>query len=385
MAGGKVNSEIVFQAECFHISNMALTATFFKRTFQFNFRARTSRGSMTQKDSWFIKVFENNHFDSFGIGEAGPLPGLSKEWHDDFESEVAAFVRAFNEQKHDFGQFSTNVQANVHILLGAHPRLIEFPSILYAFETAILDLCRGAKRLIVDNDFVKGKAIPINGLIWMGGMDQMLQQIEIKTQEGFNCLKLKVGGIDFERECDILQYVRRKYFKMDIMIRLDANGAFKPEDVMYKLHELSKYGIQSIEQPIKAGNKLMAEVCKNSPIPVALDEELIGVTSVDAKRELLSHINPQFIILKPSLHGGIAGCLEWIRLAEDQKIGWWFTSALESNVGLNAVAQLASASGNPLHQGLGTGKIYENNFESPLSVQNGYLHHKNELNWAITE
>lgn len=363
---------------------MALNATFSKKTFHFNFRARTSRGSMTQKDSWFIKVFENNHSSSFGIGEAGPLPGLSLEWNEEFDSEVADLIESFNQRKLSLSDFSKDPCHNAEKLISSLPRLQQLPSLLFAFETAILDLFNGGRRLILENDFVNGVPIAINGLIWMGGMDQMLQQIEIKIQEGFNCLKLKVGGINFENECDILQYIRRKYFKMNIQLRLDANGALKPEEVMYKLHELSKFGIHSIEQPLKPGNDLTTELCRKSPIPIALDEELIGIQGLKARQELLHRIKPQFIILKPSLHGGLLGCQEWIKTANDLGIGWWITSALESNVGLNAIAQFVAGFGNSLHQGLGTGKIYEDNFNSPLTVDKGHLRYNRSAEWEIS-
>jgi len=364
---------------------MALQASFFKKTLLFNFRARTSRGAMSQKDSWFIKIREENEADVFGIGEAGPLPGLSIEWDEAFEIKVAKAVVEFNHLRLSLNSFSENFQDNSQLLLQQLPGLDRSPSLLYAFETAILDLLHEGHRIIFNTPFTKGTPIPINGLIWMGGMDQMLQQIEIKIQEGFNCLKMKVGGIDFERECDILQYIRRKYFKMDIMLRLDANGAFKQDEVRYKLHEFSRFTIHSIEQPLKAGNPLMKDLMKDSPIPVALDEELIGVHELDRKKELLERIRPAFIILKPSLHGGLSGCDQWIKIAEKMNIGWWMTSALESNIGLNAVAQFVSKYDNTLHQGLGTGQIYSNNFESPLQVSKGHLRFDNSLNWTLTE
>ncbi|MEQ8423351.1 MAG: o-succinylbenzoate synthase, partial [Cyclobacteriaceae bacterium] len=263
--------------------------------------------------------------------------------------------------------------------------LLNYSSILFGFETALLDLIHGGDRTIFKNKFTQGQAVPINGLIWMSGMDLTLQQIEIKIQEGFTCLKLKVGGIDFEKECDILQYIRRKYFKMDITIRLDANEAFKSEEVMYKLHELSKFDIQSIEQPLKVGSPMLPELCAKSPIPIALDEELIGKNSSDEKKALLASANPHFIILKPSLHGGFSGCRDWISTAEELKIGWWMTSALESSVGLNAIAQFTAEYNNQLPQGLGTGKIYDDNFESPLSVKNGFLSYSAASSWTLPE
>jgi o-succinylbenzoate synthase len=227
-----------------------------------------------------------------------------------------------------------------------------------------------------------GHPIPINGLIWMGGLDFMLQQIEIKIRDGFTCLKLKVGGHDFEKECDVLQYIRRKYFRSNITIRLDANGAFKKDEALFKLQELARFDIHSIEQPIKAGLAEMAELCRQSPIPIALDEELIGVYNSAAKLDLLTRIKPQFIILKPTLHGGLYGCAEWIRVAEQLGIDWWITSALESNIGLNATAQFTAQYPVKIPQGLGTGMIYTNNIESPLTVQKEYLSYENSFSWG---
>ena len=249
----------------------------------------------------------------------------------------------------------------------------------------MLDLDQGGRHIIFDNAFAKGQPIPINGLIWMGGLDFMLQQVEIKIRDGFRCIKLKVGGIDFEKDLDIVQYVRRKYFRDNIVVRLDANGAFKLEEALYKLKELSRFDIHSIEQPIKTGSKELPELCKDSPIPIALDEELIGVAVKEEKEKLLDRIKPRYIILKPSLHGGLFGCQEWIELAEARQIGWWITSALESNVGLNAISQFAANYPITLPQGLGTGEIYINNIPSPLKVDKGRLISNSAENWDFSE
>lgn len=363
---------------------MALVATWTKKTFHFNFKARTSRGVMADRDSWFVKIADKALPDCVGIGEAGPLPGLSKEAGDAFEQDLSRYIDLFNGANIDYRSLEPlDWKGLSQCIMKACPTVNQFSAILFALETALLDLKNEGKRLLFKNKFVGGAAIPINGLIWMGGMDEMLQQIEIKIQEGFRCLKLKVGGLDFEKECDILQYIRRKYFRMDISLRLDANGAFKPDEAVYKLHELSRYKIHSIEQPIKAGLADMAALCAYSPIPIALDEELIGVYTFEEKERLLSRIKPQFIILKPTLHGGLAGCNEWIELAQANGIGWWLTSALESNIGLNALAQFASAFDNPLPQGLGTGKIYEDNIPSPLEIREGMLFYQASRPWDV--
>jgi L-alanine-DL-glutamate epimerase-like enolase superfamily enzyme len=248
---------------------------------------------------------------------------------------------------------------------------------------AMFDLRNGGRRILFDNSFVKGKALPINGLIWMGGMDFMMEQINRKIDQGFKCIKIKVGGLNFERECDMLAYIRSKYYDKDITLRLDANGAFKQEEALKKLNTLAEYSIHSIEQPIKAGHSGITELCKQSPIPIALDEELIGVYGQNEKEKLLSRINPRFIILKPTLHGGFKGCAEWIELANAMEIDWWITSALESNIGLNAVCQLTANYPVNLPQGLGTGMLYENNYESPLETVGDRIFYNPEREWKF--
>ena len=212
-----------------------------------------------------------------------------------------------------------------------------------------------------------------------------MSQISKKIGEGFRCIKLKVGGLDFDRECDVLEYLRKRFFKEDITIRLDANGAFKIDDVLFRLEQLHKYKIHSIEQPIKAGLPEMEELCRKSPIPVAFDEELIGINSKQEKDQLLAMLKPQFIVLKPSLHGGIVGCKEWIASAESLGIGWWITSALESNVGLNAICQLTAEYPVTMPQGLGTGAIYENNIDSPLLVDKGNIYYNTSISWPMID
>lgn len=361
---------------------MPLRASFFKKTFHFRFDARTSRGTMRERHSWFIKIWDENTLDSFGIGECGPLPGLSLEI--ETEEVVKRVVDKINE-----GQLkptlTNDLKSIFKLIAESFDSLENYPSVIFALETALLDLSNGGNRLLFKNNFIKGVPVPINGLIWMGGLDFMLQQIEIKIQDGFRCIKLKVGGIDFEKECDILQYIRRKYFKLDIVIRLDANGALKSDDALYKLKELSKFGIHSIEQPIKPRSEFLPELCRTSPIPVALDEELIGISSKQSKEQLLDHCKAPYIILKPTLHGGLQSCAEWIEIAHARDIGWWLTSALESNVGLNAIAQFASNYTLDKPQGLGTGELYEDNFEAPLKVNKGLLIHNPRQEWEIAE
>jgi L-alanine-DL-glutamate epimerase-like enolase superfamily enzyme len=249
-------------------------------------------------------------------------------------------------------------------------------------ETALTDLHTGGKRILYPSEFTEGEAsIPINGLIWMGKPDFMWQQIEEKVNAGFNCMKLKIGAIDFETELSILKKIRDQYGS-DIELRVDANGAFTSDNVWYKLEELSKLDIHSIEQPVMAGQaELMQEICRNSPVPVALVEELIGVIDEEEKAELIEFIKPQYLILKPSLLGGFEMCEEWIEIAEENGAGWWVTSALEGNIGLNAIAQWTYELENPLPQGLGTGQVFSNNIKSPLTVKQGELWYDVNAGW----
>ena len=357
---------------------MALQATYSKRTFHFGFQARTSRGSMRLKDSWFLKVWDDLHPDVFGIGEAGPLAGLSPERPFDVESQMEKLVGLIAGRQMEFLGTLDKVQN-----LASELKLSS--SVTFALETAMLDLVNGGRRVIFDNEFIRGQAIPINGLVWMGGLDYMLQQVSIKIDEGFTCVKIKIGGINFERELDILQFIRRKYYRDVITIRLDADGSFKEDEVDYKLVDLSRYDIHSIEQPLPVGSPFTAELCRNSPIPIALDEELIGIQEHTQKIALLKRLKPQFIILKPMLHGGITGVREWIAAAEKEGVGWWITSALESNVGLNALAQFTSEYPVKMPQGLGTGLIYNDNIPSPLEVSKGQLRFNSQENWDFSE
>jgi o-succinylbenzoate synthase len=355
---------------------MAYSASVVKKVFQFNFKARTSRGLMKDKISWFIKILDSENSSVVGIGECGPLPGLSVDSRPDYEDVLNQVV----------GKVSGLTSVHPENVYSSLSEIVPpgFPSIRMGLETAMLDLLNGGKRLIFNNSFITGQPIPINGLIWMGDMDFMMNQINQKIAEGFDCIKLKVGGLDFDRECDTLNYLRKRYFKNNIVIRLDANGAFKPEDVLYRIEQLAKFNIQSIEQPIKAGQEEMEELCRKSIIPVAFDEELIGKETAEEKRGLLERLKPQFIILKPSLHGGFSGCAEWISIAESLSIGWWITSALESSIGLNAICQFTANYDIKLHQGLGTGSIYSNNFPSPLQVSKGNISYSSVGEWDIS-
>jgi O-succinylbenzoate synthase len=362
---------------------MALTVLLSKKTFHFSFDARTSRGAMKEKVSWFIKIYDTSAPEVYGLGECSPLPGLSPEHSPELNDYLETIISQFNSKGFTPPNTLDLKEIKAYILNSLSNDILKYPSIVFAFETALLDFMHGGNRLLFKNTFAKGVPIPINGLIWMGGLDFMLQQIEIKIRDGFRCIKLKVGGIDFEKECDVLQYIRRKYFRENITIRLDANGAFKPAEAIYKLNELARFDVHSIEQPIKPGLPEMEDICRTSPIPIALDEELIGIEDIESKAQLLRRISPSFIILKPTLHGGLYACRDWIQLAEKQNIKWWVTSALESNVGLNAIAQFTAEHPISLPQGLGTGMIYSDNIESPLIVRHGNLSYEDNLSWAM--
>ncbi|HEY5918195.1 MAG TPA: o-succinylbenzoate synthase, partial [Chryseolinea sp.] len=337
---------------------MRLKATYTKKTFHFNFDARTSRGQMKDKTSWFINVWDERDQTVVGIGECGPLPGLSIDHRPDFEEKLStALDRLEHFTSTDIGEIQLS-----EIVPQA------FPSITFGLETALRDLAHGGKRKIFDNQFNNGMRIPINGLVWMGDFDFMLQQVEEKILKGFKCIKLKVGGLDFDLECELLARIRRKFSRDHVTLRLDANGAFNAHNVLQRLQVLSQFGIHSIEQPLKSGFTLTKEVCSESPIPIALDEELIELHTRESKEEMLDRLKPQFIVIKPSLHGGLSGADEWIQLAETRSIRWWITSALESNIGLNAICQFTANYPISMHQGLGTGMIYERNIPSPLTV-----------------
>jgi o-succinylbenzoate synthase len=352
-----------------------LKAELQKQIFEFSFNARTSRGAMKDKTSWFIRLTDTATGIS-GIGECGPLPGLSPELTPEFEDRLNQLVELINQKQLPVLAKPELKSVSEWIIKNLNQHSLS-SSEVFALETALLDLANGGQKLIFNNSFTEGVPIPINGLIWMGGLDFMLQQIEIKIRDGFTCLKLKVGSHDFEKECDVLQYIRRKYFRENITIRLDANGAFKPEEALDKLNRLARYEIHSIEQPIKPGHEFLPELCRQSPIPVALDEELIGVNGTQNRVELLHRAKPAYLILKPT------SCAEWIELAEITGCGWWITSALESNIGLNAIAQFTANYPITLPQGLGTGMIYTNNVEGPLVVQAGNLISDKDLNWSL--
>lgn len=346
---------------------------YLKRTLQFRFDAGTSRGVLRAKDVYWIKAFRSESPENCGWGEAAPLVKLSLDDRPDFEEVLVKVLKQMEE-------IPWNLEEN--FILGKLQQLIPFelPSVRFSFETALLDLKNGGKKKLFDNPFFdQNIPIPINGLIWMGDPQFMLDQIDQKIEEGFDCIKMKIGAIDFNKELELLRYIRDRFSPEQMTLRVDANGAFSENDAMSKLSKLADLGIHSIEQPIAAGNLgAIRKLCEATPLPIALDEELIGVKS---KAQLLDLIKPQYIILKPTLVGGILETREWIRLAEEREIGWWMTSALESNIGLNAIAQLTSTLDPSIPQGLGTGKLYHNNLESPLEIESGLIRYSPEKSW----
>ena len=338
-----------------------------KHVLRFKFPAGTSRGILHDKISYFIILKKD---ENIGIGECSIIQGLSLDDVPDYE-EILKWAVSQIQSEEDFNKID----------------LLLFPSIKFGLETAILDLENGGNRTIFQGDFIKGlKHIPINGLIWMGDKNFMNRQIAEKMEAGYKCLKLKIGAIDFESELQILEAVRKEYGKENLEIRLDANGAFHKDDALEKLEKLAPLHIHSVEQPIKAGQyEEMAQLCFYSPIPIALDEELIGNFDVGDKMALVQRINPKYIIIKPSMVGGIGSAMEWISAAERSNVKWWATSALESNIGLNAIAQWIDSMNTNMVHGLGTGMLYHNNIPSPLTIKENFLYYDNSKKWDLNE
>jgi O-succinylbenzoate synthase len=343
-----------------------MLASYHKYILYFKRPSGTSRGVMTDKETWFIVLEKDG---KKGIGECGILRGLSIDDRPDYEEKL---------------QWTC---VNIH--LGQDQlweALIEFPSIQFGVEMAFQSLVSETPFLLFPSEFTSSvKSIPINGLVWMGEESFMKQQIEEKLADGYRCIKLKIGAIDFDKELQLLRFIREYFTPEQVEIRVDANGSFGLNEALGKLRQLSGFVLHSIEQPIQKNNTdSMAELCRTSPFPIALDEELIGVFTLTEKEELLVKIKPQYIILKPSFIGGFRGTQEWISLAEKYGIGWWITSALESNVGLNAIAQYTYLQHNLMPQGLGTGALYTNNFDCPLQASEGQLWYKKGENWSFS-
>jgi o-succinylbenzoate synthase len=340
-----------------------MQASFKKYTLKFKQASGTSRGILKTKETYFLIIEEN---DKKGVGECGLFRGLSVDDRLDYEDKLHWTCK--------------NIQLDKGTLL---KELREFPSIQFGLEQAFLSLKSNNPFELFPSNFTKGQeAIKINGLVWMGDAAFMRKQIIEKLESGFTTIKLKIGAIDFETELSLLKSIRNEFSSNEIELRVDANGAFNTDEALEKLKQLSEYNLQSIEQPIKAGQWYeMAELCLRTPLPIALDEELIGIINYTDKEKLIETIKPQYIILKPSLIGGFGGSEEWIKIANTYNVGWWITSALESNIGLNAIAQFTYSLSTKMPQGLGTGGLFTNNFDSPLFVKKGYLNYNPQLNW----
>ena len=342
-----------------------MKATYQSYILNFKQASGTSRGVLKTKKTWYIILDEGS---KKGVGECGMFQGLSIDDRPDYEEKLQWVCK------------NINLGLDELLLL-----LEEYPSIQFGLEIAFKALESDDGFNLFPSKFTASKdVIPINGLIWMGSEAFMKQQIQDKIEAGFSCIKMKIGAIDFQTEIKLLKSIRREFHSKDIELRVDANGAFQPSEALEKLKILSDYDLHSIEQPIKQGQiGDMAKLCEATPLPIALDEELIGVFSEDKKQELLQIIKPQYIILKPTLIGGFKGSNSWISLAKKQNIGWWITSALESNIGLSAIAQYTYNLKSDLPQGLGTGSLFTNNFDSPLMVKNGTLQYNNVKHWKF--
>ncbi|QKG55667.1 o-succinylbenzoate synthase [Hymenobacter sp. BRD128] len=351
-----------------------LTLTYQRRVLRFNFPARTSRGALTEHVAYYLGLNDAADPARVGWGEAAPLAGLSPDYGPDFEATVQAFCQQFN-------------RARYHSLAAAEAAALvpaSLPALRFALETAVLDWSSGGRHQLYANAFSLGQAgLPINGLVWMGDAAFMREQIRQKLAAGYACLKVKIGSLDWATELALLAEIRAEASPAQLVLRVDANGAFAPAEALARLMQLASFGIHSIEQPIAAGQwAALAQLGRESPVPIALDEELIGLTDPSQQEALLDAVRPPYLVLKPTLLGGHAATRRWIALAEARGTAWWITSALESNIGLNAVAQLTGeyAVGD-FAQGLGTGQLYANNLAAPLSIRAGALHYSPAGRW----
>lgn len=328
---------------------------YYPLTLHFKSPAGTSRGVMRIKQTYLLKLWDETAPERYGVGEAAVFDGLSKEADSRYEYKL--------------------VELLANIALGRSTDLTDWPSIRFGLEQAIRDFSTGGRGLYYPSPFTEGKSeIEINGLVWMGDIDTMMARLEEKIESGFHCIKLKIGALDFRQEMRMLEAIRSRFDAAALEIRVDANGAFTMDNALPALHILNGYEVHSIEQPIKAGQwEMMRFLCDVSRVPIALDEELIGLNRREQKIAMLDTIHPAWIVLKPALCGGFSGAEEWIALAEERGIGWWVTSALECNIGLSALAQWTATLGVKMPQGLGTGQLYTDNFPSPLILDGDRL------------
>jgi o-succinylbenzoate synthase len=356
---------------------MALEFEIIPYTLNFNFDARTSRGKLTRHKTWFIKVWDDEYRVKVGYGECAPFEGLSIDDTPDFDQKLFSALRKIE------GAAVPKTIAQIETYVNHIDE--QLPSIKFGLETGLRDLFFGGQQKIFDSPFYnQQKAIDINGLVWMGDKQAMLERLELKIMSGFECIKLKIGALPLQDELDIIRDARAMIGNDGLSLRVDANGSYTPEAVEAVLEQLAEYKIHSIEQPIEPGQTAaLKHLCATSPVPIALDEELIGVIDPASKRALLENIKPQYIVLKPTLVGGFRATEEWIELAEELGIGWWITSALESNIGLNAICQFTAKYDTKIPQGLGTGDLYDNNIPSPLTIKNGFIFWDANKHWYL--
>jgi o-succinylbenzoate synthase len=343
-----------------------LQLTFKKHVLKFRRPAGTSRGVLRQKTSYYLLARDTENPGIMGIGECSTIKGLSPDPWNRYEETLKELCHGPEPPEY-----------------WLQSGLEDFPSIRFGLETALLDWQKGGGRILFPSEFTSGKkGIPINGLIWMGEAAFMKQQIREKLEAGFRCIKLKIGAIDFGQELSLLRMIRKEHTEKELELRVDANGAFTPEEALEKLKRLSEFGLHSIEQPIRQGQwEKMARLCEQTPVPIALDEELIGLKSLEEIQKMVQTVRPQYLVLKPSLLGGFGRSRQFIVAAEQQGAGWWVTSALESNIGLNAIAQWTFLLENPMPQGLGTGQLFTNNIPSPLFIEGDQLKFDPENHW----
>lgn len=336
---------------------MAMNISLSQRTLHFRKPARTSRGEYTEHHIILLTMTDDSG--RIGLGECAPLPDLSCD-ADAYThlSDVASLInKAFASE--DYAEF-----------------LRPYPALLFALESAMYDFRQSP--VLYDTPFAHSEVgIPINGLVWMSDYDDMLRQVKQKLLQGFHCIKLKIGAIEWEEEMRLIRTIRSRFTPEHLELRVDANGAFSPDIAMQRLEELAACGVHSIEQPIRQYQwKEMAELCRESPVPIALDEELIGLNTLEEKQAMLDTVRPQYIVVKPTLHGGMSGTIEWVNEANKRGIGSWLTSALEGNVGLRNVALLAASiygPDNKFAQGLGTGLLFTDNIDMDIEIRKNKL------------
>ena len=346
-----------------------LRARWIEHTLHPHFSLGTSKGTINDRIVWYLIAWDDARPDVMGIGEAALFPGHSKEFPADVRTKLVELCARTDDWRH---RLITD--------------LVDVPSVRFAVEQCMRDLAVSGTKELFPSEFLVGRStLPINGLVWMGDKATMRDRIREQIDGGNTCVKMKIGAIGITDELELLSAVRKEFSAADLTLRVDANGAFDALNVMDVLEQLAALDVHSIEQPVAPGlYEMMEELCARSPIPIALDEDLIGLNRRDLKADLLDHVRPAYIVLKPSLVGGWQAAQEWIDLANERNIRWWVTSALESSIGLNAIAQWVATLGVTMPQGLGTGKVYANNIPSPLLAERGQLRYRPEVAWDLS-